>query len=352
MDYFEREKLIRRISNRKLYGIVHYKSEDIHVIINDPNMSILAHADWLYDKTYKENKGIIPTLEESYEQLKEDGTWSDKLQKELDGIESDLKQLNSKLSSDGIKFKKAEQRAIKATIVKGQKRSQALRTLKNQLYESTLEAFCTKIKRRFLLPKILEEPKDSEFLGQQPFIDTLSVYYFVQNDIEIKIIREIARTDPWRLYWAVSKDGSMPLFPHSSVEMTNYQAALVLWSKVYDFAYESSDRPSAEVINDDEKFDAWYDRETARIDAEAKRNKLEQNSSGFGSQEVFLPADEEGAAEVYALNSADGRRRIASRQKVIHEKGEVRDIELPDIQNDIKMEANRLATQGVLNRSE
>ncbi len=353
MDLKERESLVRRIVSGKLYCTVKYRYDEYVVTFQDPTLELLTEADWIYRKEYDNcvSRGGMITISDSLEILKKDGQWSDELDKKLVGLYADIKQLRSKL--DSYKFQKIQQRAIKDTIEKGKEKIIELESKKNQLYSSTIEAICEIHKRNFVVSRIANVPEEAQGLMRIPdFLDTLSSFYYEKHSISEKAIRELARLDPWRLYWVLSKDTGTPLFKVAS-EITYNQYAIVSWSRVYDFAYASDNRPDDDTISDDDKFDAWYEGEVRRLDSEHKRNALDKSIGGnaLGGQELFIPADIEGAKEVYDLNDKQGRIRIAQRQKAIEEKGELHHAELPDVNADIKMESNRLGSQGVMNRS-
>jgi hypothetical protein len=290
------------------------------------------------------------TLQQSYDHLKKDGTWSDAKELELQGLYKDIKELQEKLGK--FQFHKAQQREIKRMLKAGKDRIASLEETKNQLRSTTIEHFANGAKQHFIVKNIVEGVP-VELMTSPSFLDTLVVYYYKENSISEAQIRELARTDPWRLYWTVSKDTGTPLFPHSIVEMTDLQYALLLWSRIYDFAYESTNRPGDEVIKDNDKFDAWYRDECNRIEAEIRKNAAERAlpGNGFGGQEVFIPADSEGAREVYQLNDLNARNRIAQRQKALDQNGSLLEAQLPDVARDLKMEVNRLASQGAMNRS-
>lgn len=342
MDFDTREALVKRIATRTLYTTISFNGQEYDVKFIDPSLEIVNRANFLYQKQYHKNKNSkdFLTLQESYEILKQDGRWSDKLELELHTLYKDIETLQDKLSSQDIRFKKIEQRHLSKTITKAQDRIKILENTKNQLYHLTLESMCIQEKRRFVVKNI------TTFLTDLPnwsinnrLIDTLVVYYFQEHSILMKDIRELARTDPWRLYWTASKDSSLQLFPHSSVEMSDWQYLLVFWSKVYDMAFASSNPPSDNVLNDDNLFDAWCKAQQA----EQKNNNIPQdlNINGVGVQEVFIMADEEGAKEVLEMNNPLGLQRINTINKSIQVKGEVNEVDLPDIQLDLKMAANQ-----------
>lgn len=347
MEQALREKLVRRITSRTLYGSVKFQNDRYDVIYKDPSLQLLTEADYKYHVVYNTalKEGDVMTLEESYEILKKDGTWSDAKQKELETLYSDIKQLQAKLHTS--RFKKAEQRAIKATIDEGRKRIDVLEHTKNQLWGSTIDYLADKTKRHFIISRIVTIV-DQSLLSIPLFLDALAVYYYKDASISEKQIREIARTDPWRLYWTVSKNTGTSLFPHSCVEMTELQHALVLWTQIYDFAYQSQSRPSDEVIDDDDQFDAWYRSECKRLEVESKQHALD---NGIGGQEVFVPADREGAKEVYELNDAMVKNRIAQRHNVIESKGTVDEANLPDVKQELVMAKNRMAASAIQGRT-
>lgn len=355
MEFLEKQQMIRRICSGKLYASVNFNNKSYEVIFRDPNQDLQLESDWIYKRNYNKLKeeGAL-TLDDSYEVLKQDGKWSDELEQETKNIRLDIEALNHHLQ--GTKFNKTEQAAIKVTIEKGKKRLLELDRTKHQLIKTTAEYIAMQHKRRFLIGQIVTVP-EPELLDLLAFKDTLSVYYFEESGISESQLRKLARTDPWRLYWTTSKDTGTPLFPHPTVEMTDLQYMLVLWTRLYDFAYNSTNRPTEDVIDDDTRFDAWYSAEIERINADVKRSDLERSlgktaqDNRPGSIEVFLPADAEGAKEVYNLNTPDSRARVVQRQRALTEKGELTEANLPDVRMDLQMEMNKLAQQGVQNRS-
>lgn len=342
MDFDTREALAKRIASRTLYSTIHFNGQEYDIQFSDPSLEDVNRANFLYKKQYNKNqlsKDFL-TLEESYEILKQDGRWSDKLELELHTLYKDIGILQEKVASQEIRFKKIEQKHLSKAITKAQDRIKFLENTKNQLYHLTLESICLQEKRRFLVKN------NTIFLTDFPnweinnrLLDTLVVYYFQEHNILMKDIRELARTDPWRLYWTASKDSSLQLFPHSSVEMSDWQYLLVFWSKVYDMAFASSNPPADNIINDDNLFDAWCKSQQA----EQKNNNIPQdlNINGVGVQEVFIMADEEGAKEVLEMNNPLGLQRIDNINKSVKVKGEINEVDLPDIQLDLKMAANQ-----------
>lgn len=349
MDYEERSSLVRRITSGKLYGSIVYNDRVYDVVFCDPSLSVMTESDWIYKSEFKKltTETIIPTTEEYYKVLIEEGKWNNDLEIEMKKLQNDIIELTGNLNK--LKFNKSATRNIKAAIDKGKKRLEELHSIKNQYTHFSAEFLAEKARKRFIISKISKLLCNSELIDNPLFKDSLIVYYFEESNIPESKIRELARTDPWRLYWTTSKDTGTPLFPYSVVEITKLQEALIMWSKCYDFAYNSTNRPTDDVIADDDRFDAWFKSELERIDKETKQNQISDISSG--NQEIFIPADEEGAKEVYSLNSSSERNIIKSRESFIRQKGEVKDQALPDVSRGIKMQLNKMTKESIKNRS-
>ncbi len=241
-----------------------------------------------------------------------------------------------------LKFQKKQLRSIEGMIKKAKERISELYLIKNQLWSSTINNLADRIKKRFIISKITRVNKNPDYLNNISFIDSLAVCYYSDNAIKELEFRELARSDPWRLIWTVGKDRT-PLFKHSASEMTENQSILVMWSKIYDFAFESMNRPSDEIIASDIKFDAWYASEIKRLKADSKGNDY----NSIIGDEVFIAADEEGSKEVFDMNSAASKAKIRARDKLIQSKGVVSEMELPDVRDNLQMAINRLSTQNI-----
>lgn len=337
MEFSDREILLRRITTKKLYATVKLSGNTLDVLFTDPSLDILLEADWIYKKHYQSNVGNpdFLTQKDALNILKDDNRWSDAKDSEILGLRKDIEKMQEKLPF--LKFHKIQQRQISQSIAKAENRIKELEKEKNQLYHLTLEFFCNQAKRRFLISKITKFLSDFDFnVNNTHILDILSVYYFEENSISMKDIRELARTDPWRLYWTASKDSNISLFPHSSVEMSDWQYLLVLWSRIYDYAFANSNPPPESILQDDNQFDAWYK-------AQASGQQVDINPMlGDGMQEVFIPADEEGAKEIFEMNTPEGKARVQNINKIVKEKGQIDEVYLPDTQRNLKMALNRM----------
>ena len=162
---------------------------------------------------------------------------------------------------------------------------------------------------------------------------------FLDETLNEKNIRYLARNEPWRSVWAASlKTGN--LFDRPLFEMTDYQRVLVSWSIIYDNAYESMEPPTDEIADNDDLFDTWL-----REQSEKRKQKQEKQSFDRGMnpsvskhKEIGIIAESaEDAQRVYNLNDQQTKQKIANRQKAIQEKGILKESELPDVKKDLRM---------------
>jgi hypothetical protein len=70
-------------------------------------------------------------------------------------------------------------------------------------------------------------------------------------------IRKISRSVEWRMLWTLNREDLRGLFNTPISDLSANQKMLIYWSRVYDLAFESTDRPDDEIIQDDIKFDTW-----------------------------------------------------------------------------------------------
>ena len=113
---------------------------------------------------------------------------------------------------------------------------------------------------------------------------------FLGARLEESTIRELARTEPWRSYWAVSDKNNV--FGRPLVEWTEEQQTLVIWSKLYDSLRENTEPPTEDVVNDDDCLDGWLILQGRKNKSElAKRSgemSISKNKKIRDAQEVFI----------------------------------------------------------------
>lgn len=158
-------------------------------------------------------------------------------------------------------------------------------------------------------------------------------------------IRKIARHPSWRFRWNGSKSIGN-LFGKPISEFDAEQQSLLYWSQVYDSVYESMERPSDEVIDDDDALDKWFEDQSRkdkakRIEKDGNIGKMKLSSRMRNSGEVFIVTNPDinpnapKREDVDELNTEFIRKFKQQEAEKIKEKGVLNETELRDRKNRI-----------------
>ena len=170
-----------------------------------------------------------------------------------------------------------------------------------------------------------------------------------QNQITEEI-RELARSDPWRSYWEISKP--RPFTRHFSL-WSEEQRTLVKYSKMYDNIFAHPECPSDDVIENNYMLDGWIIIQNREKDKDQKKKiaddlvggRVSQHTEqyisptvrGTGSSEI----DMEYVKNIKELNDLNAKRIQQQREKVINKHGKVEEVDLPDVKQDLMNEIRR-----------
>jgi hypothetical protein len=174
-----------------------------------------------------------------------------------------------------------------------------------------------------------------------------------QNRIIESEYREIARTDPWTRTWSTCKNPK-DIFGVNIIDLNDEQKTLLAWSILYDNVMEHPERPSEDVIEDDDAFDGWLidkDKERKkRVTEKRVEDMIPENMKN--ATEIFIPVNTaEDARKIEDLNDENAKSIKRRREKAIASKGEVHEANLPDVNSDLRMEIVKKAHSAIKNRS-
>jgi hypothetical protein len=101
---------------------------------------------------------------------------------------------------------------------------------------------------------------------------------------------------------------------------------------MYDAVYESTDKPSDLVINDDDMLDGWFVTQRQKAKADAAEREVESLTGKLGNaQEVFLQASSiDDIERIKTLNNLNAQVIKKQRSDVIRQKGVAKDIDFLD----------------------
>lgn len=203
---------------------------------------------------------------------------------------------------------------------------------KNRLFSMSAECRAEEIKRRYVIMMAAEtldgEPHwqtEQDFLKEIDgvLIYNLAVAYYENNFFDQKTIREVARSAQWRYRWGASKNAD--LFGKPIAEWSEMQNAICYWSQYYDSIYNSPDRPTDSIINDDDACDAWVQEQNKKALAQTRSNdrnilgtKKAKTTKDHQEEFVFVqPGDKEAIDKVQNMNTDSDREKLRRKFEAI-----------------------------------
>lgn len=345
MDFGEKQKVLDRIITA--HSLISYRG---HLYkIYDPRVADRQMGAHIYESAYDIffNKGIA-TEQETQQLLEDKDLWGPLKEKQLATLEKLRTELRATLPNYEFqsKTKQKTMEQIDSLTAKINK----LNSTQNSLNTMTIEHYANIERYKYYLntlTHILDGPTfrpcwpTKEEFRAAP--DT-TVHYFISKvyfdqTINEALIRELARSEPWRTYWiGAIKVGN--LFSEPATNWTDFQKALVTWSLIYDSAFESMEPPGSETIENDTLFDAWLEN---RSKNRGKTTNTDNLGIKSGAQEVGIVVEsEEDARKVYEMNQGTAKQIFDKREKVLKEKGTVNMVAMPDVKQDITMQLTHM----------
>ena len=206
----------------------------------------------------------------------------------------------------------------------------------------TLEYFAEKERFIYLLKNSvydLEEKKlDLDYLLTQ----SLSMLH-ASSGLGYDKLREIARTEPWTIYWSMHKTKIFNFV--DKYDLSSEQKHIFYISQMLDSIQTVDNPPHQSIIDNDWMLDGW---KLNRI----KENELAEREANSGrpaprGQEVYIPVDsQEDADFVNNMNSPESNFTKKRREVAIKKGGSVSESQLPDKQDHIRTMINQQKGKG------
>ena len=153
--------------------------------------------------------------------------------------------------------------------------------------------------------------------------------------------------------WGAGKGTEIFGVPFSRI--TQEQARLCMYARMYDNVAESPEAPIEEIIADDICLDGWFIDQKKKQDKQKKQNQVDgmlSNDKIKNSGEVFVMSQgDKEAEEIYDLNDALARGTVHQRQAQIEgEEDMIKFQELSDVKQDIAIQQQQEFSNSLKNR--
>ena len=354
MDVEAKERLIARISWGSIPANIIAKDGSIlSLLLPSPTPKQQAQASFHYSLELQRaiSEGL-QTEEEALVTLTSLDLWNSQKESEIVGLQKDIHNIRrglldflfdtSKLERARSLLRRAEQALIDRL------------SIKHNLLENTAEVHATICQQRNIIGCITETENGTKFWPTKKDFDEfddvgviiqLSELFFRKSRIPTELIRELSRSQQWRMYWEISKETG-DLFENPIILWSVNQRELTYWSTIYDSVYNSYERPSKDIITDDDLLDSWFIRQGEKIEDKTQKASVPQPNKP-GMNETFIMSDRGGSKRVYDMNDTASRIKLKARQKVLNSKGVVKEQDMPDSQRDMKEKLSRMQSERI-----
>ncbi len=324
----------------KKNSAIHRLLSGIHICgtyyIHPPSLEVLSRAAEIYnDVLYAESYSDSLITEFHLRKLGCDIKALDDEIAVLDKRQEDLKieMFENYLKDTLIKKLKNNLFLVKKRII-------TLQQHKHQYDHLMPEGVADVARTQYLVTQTLRDSKGDRIITcdldevDYKFLDSV-IWRILSDPISDSLIREIARTDPWRSYWSVEKGN---VFGRPVVELTGDQRRLIGYARMYDSIFESPECPPDCIIEDDDMLDGWLIKSRRDREKERDLQNVERilGDKHKNSGEIFMMAtNQEEARKIDNLNTPEAKRIKAQRAQMVQQRGEVTDKEFPDVQIDL-----------------
>lgn len=257
--------------------------------------------------------------------------------------EEEMKQINENMENMKVDYfnhfyDSSTKKYISQNLEKQKSRLDELHNKKYVFYDKT----CEYLKKYAFASHILQKTallKQEDLACDYFSIQTLYNKYVAVNNQIASEVRSIAKSIEWKNRWYSSK---LETFDNDLSSLTEMQLAVISWSTFYDGVYQSMDKPSDEIIEDDIALDGWSIVEKRKRQKEEKKKSAEkmlpENMKNSG--EIFIPArNKKRAQDIMSLNEGGSIEKIKSLRSDLKQNSIVDESNLTSTRRELQMQA-------------
>ena len=352
MEQYERDHFVAKL----LSGATYFKVDGTRYKIINPNPDqVLLGEEIALEAVMEVSFKQLLTDGEAKEYLNEKGIWTDKEEAAFEESEKLIEDMKVELFQTVFNKKAADSirrklDGIRKAMVEGLSKKYSIAPM-------TLEFHRRSTRDQFLAAICTSDLEGNRIYTENTYFNADS--YIMEKAYEARerdsinqtVMRELARTEPWRSYWAVSKQNvfgspSANFFGPRGEEaviipsshLNHYQRAMVSICKMYENAYQHPDCPDESVISDDDCFDGWMIYENRKREKEQKKKRIDELADKKGD-ELFIMSNKGEAKDIYDVNNEGDNMKLRQRFKQIRRDGIVDETELFDVKMDLNRQA-------------
>jgi hypothetical protein len=329
----ELDRNIYRILSGKI--IFYYNNKNY--ILTFPKPILKYKANLIYESIINDEKyNEWIRLENLDRYMQHIGVWEPEMTVFMKKSEKEIENLKISLYNNRLNARLTNKTRLQLNNIRS--RLNQLHTIKQTYFTQTLEGYAESIKNEFIIVNTVFYKGKKVFDKFKSFKNSLNEFNNIVAAIDkytlgVSDYRTIAKSDLWRSFWNVGKNN---IFKNSVSEWTEEQLTLVSYSMMYDSVYEHPERPSDNIINDDDMLDGWMTIQRKNMEKSKKQDEILKTNNKLGkAQEVFIFTDsEEGIQEIMSMNSDEAIIDMAEREYTINKNQTIDHSQLPDIKKE------------------
>ena len=343
------ERLIATISWGCIPAVVStYEGKIISLVLRPPTPKEQAKAALVYSRNMRRCVQLeLFSEQQLLSHLMALGQWSIEQEDEIDGLHKDIHTIRRGLIDFVFNTTKLEH--ARSLLRRAEKVLMDRLNQKHKLLQNSAESHSELCQQRCLIGQIAEDEygnkfwptmKDFDECPDSVLITQLCEHYYRKSRILPNDIRELARSPQWRPYWEIAKSTN-DLFDNPVTSWSLNQRELAYWSTIYDSVYAAYERPSKQIIEDDDLLDSWFIRQGEKVDSKSTESGI-KGPNKPGRNESFIMSDQDGAKRVYSMNDPKARAQIRARQKLLKQKGSIAEQHMPDSQREMREQLSKI----------
>jgi len=292
------------------------------LVIRYPTLDQKLVGQFFKQKFIRDNAGSMMSREEAEKAAFINGAWYPSLDTKLDHLSSRYETLNESFEAEQeiakkIVAAKARVRAITREMKQVDYSIKSLVLQKFSIFGNTLEYHAERQRITRMIGMntldihgcpIWTKDEIQEELDI-PLVEFLTNSYIEQQNFDVRMIRRIARSNLWHYRWSLGKNSPDSLFGCSIRDLSVEQNFLVFWSQVYEAVGEAAEPPPRDVVENDEEFDKWLEKNARKQEKKKQKSFLGLNKPG-NEQFVVIDGyyDDEG---YWQEHTTEEKQRIA-----------------------------------------
>lgn len=343
-----REEIVSRL----LFGETVLSIGDRLIKITIPSPDIRVMANRVYNSTISKNRfeQCWLTEEQCLRTLVINGKCSPQIDQNIQEIQNTIEELKVKAYESIVD--KDNHKKIRKQLDTVRHKYHDMVQIRHSLDHLTLKGFGEIAKRQYILYHTATDFNNGEKLWSS--IDNMDVPLMeaitssiIKQMISIEELREVARTDPWKAHWNISRGNP---FTVPITNLSEEQKTVILFSNMYENVAKHPECPSDNIINDDDLFDGWMiiQRRNREKEQTTKEINTSLGDTVNKANEVYVVAkDKNRANEIYNMNDIGSKMVIKQRSQQIKAQGRVEDTNLLDKRLEAQQKSNEQFIQTV-----